>query len=324
MKATFSAWLAAAGLLFATFALAVDADREVTRAATSPPLPPTFAVMVEGWEIATLRGSLLGYSPSERAKLASERIASAFEKNPYPRFSTRKVRDGVQVLADGATMFLVSPGDVNGSAGETPTDGATRALDALRHVRGERAEKGDLESNLRGAGLALVATLVAILVARLLFALDRRVGDALSRRVARRVRDLKLSGVSVLDHGYTVRLVRQLVRWATWLLIAVLAFLWLNAVLESLPLTRAYGDKLTGALVETMQGAGSAFLDALPGLVFVVVIFALARFASQVASFFFDRIAERDESLGWLDRHTARPTRMIVVIMIFFLYSAMA
>jgi small-conductance mechanosensitive channel len=322
MKCASRALLAFAGLLFAIAGSAADADRAAKVPAAGG--PPAFVVEIEGREIATLRATILGYSPSERAKNAGERLAATFEKNPFPRFSTRKVRDGVHVLADGVTMFLVVPGDVNAAAGETPESEATQALEALRLVRGQRAEKSDTESILRGVGLAVVATLVAILLGRLLFALDRRLGNVISSRVAARVGGLRVSGVSVLDQGYTLRLVRQLVSWMTWLLVAVLAYLWLNAVLESIPLTRAYGEKLTAALVDTTSAAGQAFLEALPGLVFVVVIFAVARFVSQVATFFFERIGEREESLSWLDRYTARPTRMITVMLIWVCAAAMA
>lgn len=325
MKSAFRFALPAAALLAAvTLARAVDADRQPVQPPASTPARQAFAVEAEGREIAQLRASLLGYTPAERARAASERISLAFEKNPYPRFSTRKAREGMQVLADGATMFLITPGDVNATTGDTPESEGARALDALRLARGQRAEMHDSESIWRGAGLAVTATLVAILLVRLVFALDRRAGIALSRRIAGHMRDLKLSGVAVLDHGHALRLVRQVVRWLMWLVVAALVYLWLNAVLESLPFTRAWGEKLTDGLVDTMLAAGRAFLEALPGLLFVVVIVAIARLATQVAGFYFERVIERDLNFGWLDRHTARPTRVLVTLLIWVMAIAMA
>src|SRR6185436_4965327 len=66
------------------------------------------------------------------------------------------------------------------------------------------------------------------------------------------------------------------------------------------------------------------FVDALPGLALVVLIFVIARFISQVAGFFFDRIVERDVNMGWLDRHTARPTKFLAVMLIWVAAAAMA
>src|SRR5204863_1374828 len=51
---------------------------------------------------------------------------------------------------------------------------------------------------------------------------------------------------------------------------------------------------------------------------------ALARLATQAAAFFFDRIAERDVHVGRIDRYTAKPTKILVVIAIWIFALAMA
>jgi len=128
----------------------------------------------------------------------------------------------------------------------------------------------------------------------------------------------------VLDHSFTARIARLLVHWIAWALAALVVFLWLNAVLESLPFTRPWGEKLTGLLVDILVSMGKAFLDALPGLLLVIVILALARLATQAAQFFFDRIEERDIQAAWVDRHTAKPTRILLTILIWVFAIAMA
>ena len=146
----------------------------------------------------------------------------------------------------------------------------------------------------------------------------------LARRAAEHARKIQVSGVSVLDQSFTARVARLLVHWIAWGIAAIVVFLWLNAVLESLPFTRPWGEKLTGLLVDILSSMGKAFLDALPGLLLVVVIFALARLATQATGFFFDRVEERGIQAGWVDRYTAKPTRILFTILIWIFAIAMA
>ena len=57
---------------------------------------------------------------------------------------------------------------------------------------------------------------------------------------------------------------------------------------------------------------GGGILRSLPDLLVAVVIFMLARIATQTAAPLFDRIESGYVQVGWLDRDMARPTRRLV------------
>ena len=305
-------------------ALAIAAEAEKPPAAAAQAGPPPAALQIGGRKVATLRATMAGYRPDERVEGARTRLLAAYEKNPNPSWTSHHIPEGSQVLADGAVMFVISPGDVQAATGETPEQLANHAIDVLRQIIQERRERRVPAALARGAGFALVAALIAVLLIRLVFALDHRLGNALSRRAAGRARALQVSGVAVFDQSFALRGTRLAVHWLAWAIAAFIAFLCLNAILQSLPFTRAWGERLTGVLVDALASLGSAFLDALPGLLLVVVIFLVARFTAQAAAFFFDRVEERDLRSGWLDRHTAKPTKILVTLLIWVFAMAMA
>jgi small-conductance mechanosensitive channel len=319
MTTTIRSLLALFVASWATLAFGADA----TSAQGSSIAPPA-RLEIGGRTIASFRATLYSYRPVDRAEAARLRLLAAYDRNPRLVFTSRHVAEGSQVLADGAVMFMLTPEDVDRAGGDTPELAATRSIEVLRQIVDDIAERHNAPALFRGIGLAVVATLVLILLVRGLFALDRRVAARLSRRVAEQARKVKVSGVSMLDQSFTVRAARRLVHWIAWAFAALITFLWLNAVLESLPFTRPWGEKLTGVLLDALATLGKEILEALPGLVLVVIIFAIARLVSQAASFVLDQVDERDMRMGWLDRHTTKPTRILVTLLIWIFALAMA
>ena len=286
--------------------------------------PPPADLEIAGRKVLTLRSTVLGFAPADRAKAAQARLRAAYVKNNRLVLSQRDVAEGTQVLADGRIMLLVTPGDVNTAGGDTPPQVAGDAIEVLRQVVIDLQDRADPGLLARGAGLAAIATLIAILLARFVFALDRRVAEAVTRVLSARIRRVQVSGVEVLDESHTVRLARQAIHGLAWVVVAMLGYLWLNAVLGALPFTRAWGEKLTAAMLDVVGSGGAALLDALPGILVVILIFFAARLATRMAEFFFGRVEERDMRVGWLDRHSAPPTRFLVTLVVWIFAAAMA
>jgi small-conductance mechanosensitive channel len=308
-----------AAALFVLFSLgALPAAAEAT-----PPAPPA-PLVIGGRTVVTFRATIGGYTPADRAQGARLRLIADYERNPRLTLTARHVAEGSQVLADGKTMFLIAPDDVNAPGGETPEAAADRAIETMRRIIGERDERRDPVAIAKAVGWAALASLVALLLLRLVIALDQRLGTVFSRRVAEAVAEVQVSGVSMFDRSHMLRLARKLVRGFAWVLAAIIVYLWLNAVLELIPFTRPWGERLTRALLDVLATIGTAILDALPGLILVVFIVALARLATEVTDLFFDQVIERNVRVGWLDRHSAKPTKILVRLLVWIFALAMA
>jgi len=314
----------------ATLALALASLSPAAWGADTPegaaPEPARKAVplKIAGRDVIRFRSVVFGYSPADRVEGARNRLLDAYKKNKHLKFSTRHATEGSQVLADGGVMFIVTPGDVDRAAGETTEAAAGRAIDVLASIVDDLHAREDPTSLLQGFGIAAAVTLLAILLVRFIFAADRQASHWFARRVADHVGRVQVSGVAMFEEGYWLRVARILVHGVAWIIAGVLAFLWLNAVLEAIPYTRPWGEQLTAILLGVLATVGTGIIESLPGLLFVVVIVVIARVATRAAAAFFDRVVERNLSIGWLDRDTAPPARMIFAAVVWLFALAMA
>jgi small-conductance mechanosensitive channel len=303
----------------ATIAQAPDAPAPAaTRANTAVPLK------IVGREVIKLRLTVFGYGPADRVEGAKIRLLSAYQKNKHLKFSTRHTAEGSQVLADGGVMFIVTPGDVDRAAGETTEVAAGRAVEVLTSLVDDLHAREDPATLMQGFGIAAAVTLLAILLVRLIFAADRHASVWFSRRVAEHVGRVRISGVAMFEEGNWLRFARAIVHGVAWVAAGVLAFLWLNAVLEAIPYTRPWGEQLTSVLLAVLATVGNSIVESVPGLLFVVVIFVMARLVTRMVGGFFQRVIDRNLTFGWVDRDTAPPARMIFTAVMWLFALAMA
>jgi small-conductance mechanosensitive channel len=305
---------------------AADAPAATPRAATAAAAEkPLAAPLVIGERfIVTFHAALQEHTPADRVEAAKRRLIAAYRKNPKVQLSVQPVDQGAQVLADGIPMFVVVTGDVNTLGGDTPAEVANLAVERLRKVIAEREERTNPEALAKAGAIALAATLVWLLVLRVIVVLDGKVRGWAEAKVADKVEQVRVAGVRLFDERHLVRAVRIVVHLLAWAVGLVLSFIWVNVVLTALPFTRPWGDRLTEVIVDVVVTIGSAVLDAIPGLLFVVVIFFLARLVTKAAAAFYERVRDEDLKLGWLDRDTAHPTALVVSVVVWLFALAMA
>jgi small-conductance mechanosensitive channel len=308
---------------------AVVAETQVAPAASSVRAPaegqPGGAPLTLGDRLVIrFHATIAGHGPAERAEGAARRLNASINRNPKVQFSIFPIEGGVQVLSDGVPAFAVIDGDVNTLGGDTPAEAAAIAIDRLRLVAAERAEMRDPHMLAVGAALAAGVTVVWVLLLLAVMTLDRRVRRWAEARLSDRVGRSGESSVRLLNQASVANFVRIVVHLLAWGIALVLSFVWLDAALRTLPFTRPWGDRLTEVLFGVMATIGRAALDALPGLLFVVVIVFITRLATQTAAAFFERVRAENLELGWLDRYTAQPTAMVVTGVAWLFAFAMA
>ena len=299
-----------------------QAPRTAQQPATSAPPADTLAIGHR--DIVTFRVPVLGYSPHERSQGARHRLLQAYDLNPRLKLSLRQVAEGTQVVADGATMFIIVEGDANAPAGETAAGLGAEAVHRMQTIIDELHERTDGPALAQAGGFAVVATLVWILVVRLIFAGGRRLRLWVLRFAGEKAHHVKVAGQPLLTASYVTHALIQVVMIAQWLVIAAVTFVWLNAVLLAFPQTRSWGEGLAKQLGETLASIGIAALESIPGLATVMLIFFVARLVVSVGKGFFERAAHSKDKIGGVDRDTAAPTAMLFTGLVWILAVVMA
>src|SRR5450830_269816 len=275
-------------------------------------------------KIFVFRAALAGYPPDERASGARHRLQGVLAKNGPLQAGTRAIPEGTQVLLDGVQLFVVIPGDVNQLAGDTTESVAKEAAEELRKSLLDYQEQSSWRYLAIAAAVCAVATLVFWLVWAGLTRLHRWAKRRSGVLLASRLRDVRLKNVRVLDAEHYIAFAYQLLSAGLWALRLMATYVWVAFVLGRLPYTRAWGESLSGYLLDVATDVLHAVIGALPGLLLVCVIFAIARLVAATASSLFKRVESGELQIAWLDRDTAVPTRRIANVVIWLFALAMA
>src|SRR5262245_53379540 len=288
------------------------------------PVPESMPVKVANRTIIVLRGPIAGYRAKEHVTGTLERIEQALDAERLPAVSTEETPDGTLVLLGGKPAFLVTRIDINTEIGETTTVVAREAARRLHSAILERRQQETPGYLATALALALAATLALALLVWLIARFYRWAARRMASAAAAQSEKLKVSGVQLLRADHVLTAARSLIGFAAWLIGLLLTWVWLSYVLERLPYTRPLGEQLSHNLVATLGQAGLAVVEALPGLLLVVVVVLVARGVVRVANVFLDRVQEGRLQLGRLDAHTIRPTRRIVAVVVWVFALGMA
>ena len=281
-------------------------------------------LVINNRTVFVFRGTAFGATPEDRAEASESRLEAALARGGPGTVTSRETSEGTIVLVDGQGVFLIVPGDVGIGDREGVAPAAEQAVAALGEAIAVGREGRDLRVILLGTGLSALAALLYAGIVRMLWKARLRIGQRLLRRVDEQAGRLNDSGFQAFGVQHAMLLTRRAVDIVAALLIVFATYVFLAFVLERFPYSRPWGNALGSNLVELAVKIGLAILDAVPGLVTVLVIFVLARGAVRLAGAFFDRIARGEAAVGTLDRDTVVPTRRIVSMIIWLFALAMA
>ncbi|MQA23635.1 mechanosensitive ion channel family protein [Rugamonas rivuli] len=274
--------------------------------------------------IFVFRSALAGYPPEDRADGAHKRLEAALARNGAQQPGVHPISEGTQVTLDGALLFLVTPADINPLAGDTTDSVANESAAMLGKALLERREQASPRYLLIAAALCAAATLAYGLILHGLRLMHRWVGKRSTQAISRRLGQVKLKNVRVLDAEHYVAFMRQLVNLLIWGLRLMATYLWLAFVLGKIPYSRSWGERLQDYLIDVVTSVAQGIIEALPGLVLVGVIAAIARLVILTAGSVFQRVESGELQIAWLDRDTATPTRRIFNVVIWLFALAMA
>jgi small-conductance mechanosensitive channel len=269
-------------------------------------------------EIVTFRVAYFGYQPAERASAANRRIREALAKDGPGTVKITKTGEGLSVTVNGVYVFWILEGDLDADDGQTFEQARVVVGDRLKEAVAavQQARRG--EALLRGFAIGAVATLVLGLamwaLRRVRLWIRRRINAELARRLH----------LGLVERASILRVTRALGQIIFVFVIAVLIEEWLRFVFRLFPYTRPWAEHLTGYVVGLVGQVWASIVDAVPGLVMVAVIAALAHLATRIVRTLARAIEAGRYRLLGIDADVVVPTRRILTVAIWLFALAMA
>lgn len=278
---------------------------ESTSAASAP-------VILDGKVLFRVRG-IASFPAESRAAVIAERI-KALARNP--RFKTEALRFvETEPFTDimGGDIQIVRMFDA-----DAQIEGAKRSvlvpiyLDRIREVIKEYRQERSAEKLLNNALYAAGATLILAVVIILLVKVGRRIDTFLERRYKRGIHSLEIKSIEIVRGDRIWGTFHGLVKALRAFIIVVLAYAYLNFVLNLFPWTRQAGKQMVGYVVGTVTTMGNAILDYIPALVFLIILGIIVRYVLKALHSILDSISRGSVTLSGFDREWAQPTYKIV------------
>ncbi len=286
--------------------------------------PPEAPLVVGHRTIVVFRAPLGALTPADRAEDARRRVLRAFDE-PGEGWTSVKPQDaGVMVEIDGKPLFVVLPADA-AKPGDTSADAlaneASRVLQsAWRNARAAR----DPRANATGAVKVLAAAAVLAVALVLIWTVTRRLRDAVTTRLTRRVETLPGAVLASRLPPVFLGVASHACVLLAWGLSLLVLFVFVAFSLDQFATTRALGEGLLHAFSSLLLQSLTSVAEAIPGMFVAVIIFLVAWLCTRVCGELFEQVAAGQLKLGMLDAHTAPATRHIVNASLWLFALAMA
>jgi small-conductance mechanosensitive channel len=302
-------------LLFAISAFFADAavdGRGMADVAASEAEPVTAPVEIDGEVLFRVRGAS-SFPAGQRAQAIKNRIEATAADTSIRSDMLRSVEsDNITTLFAGNRLLM------NITDSDALLEHLNRSYLAKVHLTRIRQAINDYrymrsrDVLLQGCLYALAATVLLLLGIFLLLRVGRQLTEFLDRRVKSRIRSLEIQSFKVV-RAEQIWLAIQGMLYAIRLVVILAAFFaYLDFVLALFPWTRGLANRLLDLITGPLTQMGKAFLDAIPNLLILVILYYFFRFVLRLLRLFFDALSKERVTLAGFDPDWAPSTYKII------------
>lgn len=312
--------------LFVCFALLIPAlvwAADPPRIAGSPEASASAELKVINRSIMVFRSTLLGETPELRVKRAKAVIGEALDGNEKLAVRIDPIGNDYLVLLGERRAFIVAAKDVDPVEYGSVREAAQSAANKLEQVVAETQQGRSLHFILKAVGFSVLATVLFVVALRSIHFIRRKLLEKLTRLMQRHAQSIKVGQTPILDANYLYPLISRLLWLVRWALILLLSYEWLSFVLSRFPYTRPWGESLNTYLLDVASYLLEAIIGAIPGLILAIVIFFIARGATELSRRVLRRMA-MPGTFSWLNQETLPTTTKLTSLAIWLFALAMA
>jgi small-conductance mechanosensitive channel len=183
------------------------------------------------------------------------------------------------------------------------------AIDASREAR----EPSRLA---RHAGYSLIATGLLLAAGYIGRRLVRRLRTSLERRYQSRIQDLHIQTFHIVRAKQIWHLLTTVLNIAWALGVLAMVAIYLRYVFTLFPWTYGLGTGLVAIMVAPLQTMANGFINEIPNLAFLAVLFVVTRYVLKMVRLFFQSIADGMVTMPEFEADWAWPTYRLVRLMI--------
>jgi len=266
-------------------------------------------------DIVTLRATLAGASPEVRVERARTRIREIPVHELDQQLTTTPIMigetRGIQFLLGSRPLFTLVEGDVDAEAGQRFSDLVASTEARLIEARTAWHQTQDRQLLAGAIARAAVATLVFVVVLRLVYVGGRRLVVELEKK-----RDLLAARFDYVDwREFLGRIAVGTTVLLHWLLMVALVITWMRVVLASFVATRPLSIELSNSLWGRVLCIADGTLASLPGVFNVDIVLMLTRMLVDLVAHVLNAVEKKRLVLPLIHPETTSATRRILTLL---------
>ncbi len=276
----------------------------------------------------TINGDILfevvgisAYPARRRATEISHKIKNlaADDTVDIQNIQLKRMTDRVEIVYDDRLIFSVFDVDASHQGvdnrlivAETFLLKIQKGIEAYRVSRTPEA----IRTNIIHAALR---TLVLAITLFGFMWLTRRMDRMLERMFKRRMKKLEAKSMRVVQTEQVWRFVHGIINLLKTIVVLGLVYVFINSVLKLFPWTRLIAQRLLQLVIDPLQSIADGFIDYLPSLFFLIILFFVTRYILKLLRGFFYTISVGNMPLQNFEAEWAWPTyRIVRIVVIIF------
>ena len=276
-------------------------------------------VKLDGHTLFRVRG-VSAYPADQRAQLISDHIKAVASDRSFNAKDLRVAETpfSTQIVAGNLVIANLFDGDAQLEQvrrQSLATADLLRIQQAIEDYRSERQP----DVLLRHSIFAVTAAVGLLLFWFLGIRIVRFVLRAMERRYKHRIREVGIQSLKLLPaERMWISLIGILKLAAVAAGIAV-AYAALDYIFSLFPWTREFSENLSGFVLNPLRTIGSKFVDAIPNLIFLLILGVIVYYLLKFIRLIFSSIENETIAIGGFDPTWAKPTyRLVRVFVIAF------
>jgi small-conductance mechanosensitive channel len=268
--------------------------------------------------ITTLRATVFGRPPAERAAAAAQFLDRVVQEGTAGTVSTRLLQGFSIVSVGSRDIFSIAPQDADQLTGETLEGKSAETVTNLQRALDEAIELRTPRRLLVSAAQAVLVTILLALGLLLLQRMHRGSVDRLLLRAEHKLEELS-PDLQLLRASRATALLRRGLKIAFVALALFFTYNWLTFVLRRFPYTRPWGESLREFLTARLEAFGLSILNGIPNLFTVLLIVLVIRFFVRLSHHLFQAVEDGRISVPYVYPETAQQTRRLVSMLLWLL-----
>lgn len=286
-------------------------------AATTPPVKtatavaevPQGEVSLKGQPLFSIGEGVLSFTPADRARAISGRIAS-LAKDTLLRLDSIAAIDNeatTDIVAGDKVIMTVTDSDAR-AEGISRQKLADKFVGKIRAAIANYNSEYSTDSLLLGGLYALVTTLVFILIIVFIKRFSPRFVARIESWRGTRIRSIRFQSIEIFREERIVGLLVGMVKWLRLLVVFGLCYIYIPLVFSFFPWTKGFSAKLFDYLLIPLEKLGHGVAVYLPNIFFLAVIFGFTHFVIRFTRFFFNEVEKQTITIPGFYPDWAMPT----------------